>query len=115
MTMTSTTMQTARSKWATYKPQAIALAVGLAVGPFVSNYMGWQVTSGKAQAMAHAGIVEMQAAWCDVRARAAVAEPGKLDWSARVELAKKWAVMPGLEAAAADGDVASACERKLQS
>jgi hypothetical protein len=108
-----TNLDTAKSKWAEYKPQAIALAIGLVVGPFVSNYMGWQVTSSKAAAEVRAGVVEVQAAWCNTRARLAVAAPDKLDWSARLDLAKKWSVMPGTEAA--DTEVTNACERKLQS
>ena len=46
------------------------------------------------------------------RARTTVEAPAKLDWSARIELARKWAVMPGAESA--DSDVTNACERKLQ-
>lgn len=107
-----TTMETIQTKWAAHKGQILALAIGLAVGPLLTNYLGWTVTSGKAEARAHAAAIEVQAAWCDVRARAAVAAPEKLDWSARLELAKKWSVMPG--AKEADSDVASACERKLQ-
>jgi hypothetical protein len=100
------------SLWVERKPQLIALAVGLIAGPLISNYAGWQVTSGSARAQVRAGIVETQATYCEVRARTAVAAPDKLDWSARVDLARKWAVMPGADSA--DSDVASACERKLQ-
>lgn len=105
-----------RKTWlATYterKPQIVALAIGLLVGPLISNYFGWQVTSGNARAQVRAGIVEQQASYCDVRARTVVAAPEKLDWSARLELARKWSVMPGADSA--DSEVANACERKLQ-
>ena len=107
-----TTMENLQAKWAAHKGQIYALAIGLVVGPFVSNYMGWQVTASKAQSQVIAGILDTQAEWCETRARAAVAEPGKLDWSARLDLAKKWSIMPG--ETEADSDVASACERKLQ-
>lgn len=107
-----TGMQTIGSKWAAYKGPLLALAIGLVVGPFVSNALGWQVTSSKAAALARAGVVQTQAAWCNVAARAAVAAPDKLDWSARLELAKKWAIPPG--AKEADTEVTYACERMLQ-
>lgn len=95
------------------KPQIIALAVGLVAGPLLCNYAGWTVTSGNARAQVRAGIVEQQATYCDVRARTAEAAPEKLEWRARLELARKWAVMPG-SSEDADTEVANACERKLQ-
>lgn len=108
-----TSLETAKSKWAQYKPQLIALAIGLVLGPFISNYMGWQVTSSRAAAQVQAGIVDVQAGWCETAARAAVPEPGKLDWSSRIKLAEKWSVLPGMTEA--NSAVASACETKLQS
>lgn len=100
------------TKWTAIKPRLFALVAGLVLGPFVSNALGWQVTSGSAQAQARMGIIEQLSTICDVGARTAVADPGKLDWSTRAELAKKWAIMPG--ASSADSDVTNACERKLQ-
>ena len=112
MTQTPMTLrQTAAAKWQTFKPVAIALVIGLVSGPLISNYLGWQVTSSTARAQIHAGIVEQQAAFCEVKARADMKDPGKLDWSARNDLAKKWAVMPGQTSA--DSDVAYACAGKL--
>jgi hypothetical protein len=104
-------MQTIQSTWTTHKPRIIAFAIGLLVGPFISNYAGWQVTSRTAQAEMHAGIVEQQALFCEARARSDVAAPDKLGWDARYDLAKKWAIMPG--AAGAQSGVASACAGKL--
>ena len=101
---------TAASKWQSAKPAAIALAVGLVAGPLISNYMGWQVTNRTAQAEVRAGIVEQQAVYCEARARADVPAPGALDWTARYQLAVKWAASG---ATAADSDVTSACARKL--
>lgn len=106
-----TPMQTTKSTWETYKPVAIALAVGLVVGPFISNYIGWQVTSGTARAQARDGIVEQLALICEKRARADVADPAKLEWAARNDLAKKWVVAPG--APFANLDVTYDCARKL--
>jgi hypothetical protein len=106
-----TLWETANSKWATAKPVVIALAIGLVAGPFISNYIGWQVTSSAAQAQVRAGIVERTALFCEERARAEVKDSGKLDWSARSDLAKKWAVAPG--APSAETDVTMECARKL--
>jgi hypothetical protein len=105
-----TAWDTAASRWRTAKPAAIALAIGLVAGPLISNYMGWQVTNRTAQAEVHAGIVEQQAVYCEARARADVPAAGALDWTARYQLAVKWAAMG---TAPADSDVTSACARKL--
>jgi hypothetical protein len=106
-------METAASKWQTAKPVVIGLAIGLVAGPLISNYMGWQVTSDAASKQLRAGVIETQAMVCNAQARLEVAEPGKLDWSARTDLAKKWAVMPG--ASTADSAVTAACSGKLAS
>lgn len=100
-------------EWTERKPQIIALAIGLVAGPLISNYAGWTVTSGNNRAQVRAGIVEQQATYCDVRARTAEAAPEKLEWRARLDLARKWAVMPGATGDA-DSEVTNACERKLQ-
>jgi hypothetical protein len=109
--MSATSMKTAASKWESAKPKLMYLVIGLIAGPLITNMAGWQVTSGAAQSRVHAGIVEQQALFCEGKARADVAEPNKLEWSARSDLAKKWAVMPG--ATTADSDVVSACASKL--
>ena len=106
-----TAWENAASKWTAARPAAIALAIGLVAGPLISNSIGWQVTSSTARAQVHAGIVEQQAMFCEVRARADMPTAATLDWTARYELAGKWAVMPG--SAPADSDVTSACARKL--
>jgi hypothetical protein len=87
------------------------LAIGLIAGPLIANYAGWQVTSSTANAQLKAGVVEQQALFCDARARAEVPDPAPLGWSARRDLAQKWAVMPG--ASSADPAVISACADKL--
>jgi hypothetical protein len=107
----SSSMQMLTSRWETARPAAIALVVGLIAGPLISNYAGWQVTSQAAQAQVQAGIVEQQALFCDVRARADVAMPQSLSFDARYDLAKKWAIMPG--ATEALSGVVSACAGKL--
>jgi hypothetical protein len=111
MMATMSTSATTNS-WASIKPRAVALAIGLVMGPFISNFLGWQVTSGSAQAkLAHA-VVEQQALFCEARARDDVTEPGKLDYTDRRNLAEKWAVMPGKTSA--DSAVTSACADRLE-
>lgn len=109
--MASTSMHATKSIWERAKPLAIAFALGLLVGPFISDYAGWQVTSRTAQAEMRAGILEQRALFCEARARTDVTAPEKLGWDARYELANKWAIMPG--ASEAQSGVASACAGKL--
>lgn len=111
-----TFLESMKSKWTSGKPRIIALAVGLALGPLLTNFFGYQVTTGTAQAQLRAGIVEQQALYCEARARTDVAEPGKLGWSERSDLAKKWATMPvpgAKPAAAVYPEVETACANKL--
>jgi hypothetical protein len=110
----STTLSKTMSSWETIKPKAIFLVIGLIAGPLITNFAGWQVTSGRAEAQAQAGIVETQASICAAQARTEVADPTKLDYSARAALAKKWAVMPG-GGTAVDSAVSNACASKLAS
>ncbi len=104
-------IQDMKASWEANKPRIVALAVGLVAGPIITSMAGWQVTGGTAREMLRAGVIEQQAIFCEQRARADVKEPGKLEWAARNDLAKKWSVMPG--AAAVDSDVTFACARKL--
>lgn len=97
-----TNREAAALRWHTVKPAALALLVGLVAGPYISNALGWQVTSGTATDRARAGIVAQLASICDARARTEVQDPGKLEPSARSSLAKTWAIMPGGVSAASD-------------
>ncbi len=106
-----TFMQATMSKWESIKPATIALAIGLVAGPIISNMMGWQVTSGTAMARVQDGVMDLKASYCEARARGEIAEPSKLDWNSRNELAKKWSTMPG--GGEADSGVSYACARKL--
>lgn len=106
-----TNMQTAQAKWQAAKPIVFALAIGLVAGPLISNYMGWQVTHGAAQAQMRENVTEQLATICAARAKADVADTSGLDWSARDALAKKWVVTAA--APLADLDVTNACSRKL--
>jgi hypothetical protein len=102
----------AESKWENAKPAALALIVGLIAGPYISNFLGWQVARGTVLARERGGIIEQLASICDAQARTEVRDPSKLDRIARGDLAEKWAVLPG--ATAADSDVRAACAGKLE-
>jgi hypothetical protein len=109
--MSATTMNTAASRWESAKPRLTYLVIGLIAGPIIASIAGWQVTSSSAHSQVRAGIVEQQALFCEAKARADVAQPSKLEWTARTDLAKKWAVMPG--GTTTQSDVVSACASKL--
>ena len=111
--MSATTMPTTTTRWQTIKPKVVYLNIGLIAGPLITSVAGLQVLSGTARDRAHAGIIESQAVICAAQARTEVADTSKLEWTARTDLAKKWAVMPG--ATTADADVASTCAGKLAS
>ena len=106
-----TTLQSITARWEALRPRFWALVIGLIAGPIISNFAGLQTLASTATQRVQTGIVEQQAMFCDARARAEVAEPGKLDWSARNKLAERFSVMPG--ATAAVYDVTSLCSRKL--
>jgi hypothetical protein len=100
-----------KDKWRAAKPVVIALAIGLVIGPFVSNNIGWQVTSGMLEKAVRGAVVEQQALFCVERVKATGQDASTLDYSARRALAEKWAVMPGQKAA--DWEVISVCSSKL--
>jgi hypothetical protein len=106
-----TPSQTMQSKWQAMKPMVFALTIGLVAGPLITNYIGWQVTSGTARAETRDSVLQQFVSMCAERARADVADATKLDWNARSDLAKKWAVAP--VAPFADLDVRNACTARL--
>ena len=105
------TTSTAASKWESAKPKLTYFVIGLIAGPIITSIAGWQVLSGTARDQLQAGMVEQQATFCAANARIEVPDTSKLEYAARNELAKKWAVMPGTTTAASD--VTNACARKL--
>ncbi len=105
------TTSTAASKWEFAKPKLTYFVIGLIAGPIITSIAGWQVLSGTARDQLQAGMVEQQATFCAANARTEIPDTSKLDYSARNELAKKWAIMPGTTTAASD--VTNACARKL--
>jgi len=104
-------LHTAKRKWQEKKPVVMALALGLVVGPFISNNIGWQVTSGTLEEQVRTAVVEQQVLYCVERVRATGQILSDLEYSARRDLAEKWAVMPGQDSA--EYDVTYACSKKL--
>ncbi len=85
------------------------LVIGLILGPFISSWLGWQVTAGTMEEAAEDAVVAYRAGLCVERAQSdPEATPDLLkDYSARRKFAEKWAVLPGEEKA--DRDVVSEC------
>jgi hypothetical protein len=98
-------------QWGVLKPFALVLVLGLVAGPLISNYMGWQVTSGAANRENSAVAIRQQAMVCDAMARGDTPNASTLDWGARRSLAEKFAVMPGRQEA--ESGVAMACSEML--
>lgn len=99
------------TRWAAAKPVVLALGIGLVAGPIISGMAGFQMRTSTAETLARNGVVAQQAMFCADRARADTAEPAGLDWSARNDLARRFATMPG--GTAVDPDVARACADRL--
>jgi hypothetical protein len=96
-----------------WKPRISYLVIGLVVGPFVANWLGWQVTTDTMETAVEDAVIAYRAELCVTRAQtdpeATPAVPQ--DYSDRRKLAEKWAVMPGEEKA--DLDVVSKCSSQL--
>ena len=99
------------SKWESIKPKIVYLVIGLVAGPILSGIFGLQVLSSTARNQVQSGLVDLQATYCATNARTETADTTKLDYTARNDLAKKFAIMPG--ATTADFSVVSACAQKL--
>jgi hypothetical protein len=82
-----------------WKPRILFLVIGLVLGPFITNWLGWQVTAGTMESAVEEAVVAYRAGLCAERARSdseATSDVLK-DYSARRKLAEKWAVLPGEE------------------
>ncbi len=96
-----------KQQWAGKKAVLLGLAIGLLAGPLISGLMGWQVTSAFLTQSVRQAIVAQQVEFCQFRARAAVKDTDKMEYSTRYAVAEKWAKLPGQ--AAADSDVVAGC------
>ncbi len=89
----------------------LGLLAGMLLGPLISGSMGWQVSNAFLVRSVHNAVVQQQVEFCQMRARAAVKNPGKLEYGDRYDLARLWSKMPGQEAV--DTDVVSGCTNGL--
>jgi hypothetical protein len=106
-------MKSSTTMWESIKPKIVYLVIGLVAGPVLSGMFGLQVLSSTARNQVQAGLVDLQATYCAANAHAETADTSKLDYTARNDLAKKFAIMPG--ATTADFSVVNACAQKLSS
>ena len=104
-------MNMLQQQWTAKKPVIFGIVIGLLVGPLISGIMGWQVSSAFLKREVHAAVVKQQVAFCEMRAKAAVKNLDKLEYSARYDVAKAWATLPGQSEA--DSDVVSGCTNGL--
>ncbi len=96
-----------------WKPRITYLVIGLVFGPFISGWLGWQVTAGTMDNAVQDAVVSYRAERCVKKAQAdptATADVLK-NWTSRRELAEKSALLPGEEKA--DTDVINACSTRL--
>jgi hypothetical protein len=96
-----------------WRPRIVFLVIGLVLGPFISGWLGWQVTTGTMESAVEDAVVAYRAGLCAERARSDPAATSAVldDYSGRRELAEKWAVLPGEEEA--DSDVVRECNSRL--
>ncbi len=96
-----------------WRPRILFLVIGLVLGPFISSWLGWQVTAGTMESAVQDAVVDYRAELCAKRAQGdPEATPAVLgDWSSRGKLAEKWAVLPGEEEA--NRDVVNRCKSRL--
>ncbi|HEX7928892.1 MAG TPA: hypothetical protein VF678_14955 [bacterium] len=97
--------------WNGKKQLVLGIVIGALLGPLVSGLAGWQVSSAFHTRTLHAAVVREQAVFCEARARAAVKNLDKMEFSDRYNVAEKYAKLPGMTEA--DGDVVSACSDGL--
>jgi len=99
------------ARWNAAKPMLMGLAIGLVAGPIISGMVGFQMRSSTAQTLVRNGVVEQQAIFCADRAHAETPDTTRMDWSARNDLARRFATPSG--AAQVDFEVARACADRL--
>ena len=96
-----------------WRPRIIFLVIGLVVGPFISSWIGWQVTTRTMESAISDAVVSYRAGLCAERARS---DPEAIsdvlnNFGDRRKLAEQWAVLPGEEEA--DNDVVNECNSLL--
>lgn len=99
------------ARWTRAKPMLLGLGIGLVAGPILSGVVGFQMRTSTAQTMLHDGVVAQQAIYCADRARADTPVTSGMDWTARNDLARRFATQPGTTQV--DYEVARACADRL--
>lgn len=99
------------ARWARAKPILLGLGIGLVAGPIISGMAGFQMRTSTAQTQLRDGIVAQQAIFCADRAHADTPDSSRLDWTARNDLARRFAMMPG--SSQVDYEVVRACADRL--
>ncbi len=96
-----------------WRSRILFLVIGLILGPFISSWLGWQVTTGTMEEAAKDAVVAYRAGLCVERAQAdpEVTPDVLKDYSVRRKIAEKWAVLPGEEKA--DVAVTNECNSRL--
>ncbi len=96
-----------------WKPRILFLVIGLVLGPFITSWLGWQVTAGTMEGAVGEAVVSYRAGLCAERARSdpEATSDALNDFSKRREFAEKWAVLPGEEET--DSDVVRECNSRL--
>lgn len=96
-----------------WKPRILFLGIGLVLGPFFGNWLGWQVPAGTMESAVEEAVLSYRAELCAERARSdpEVTSAVLKDYSGRHKLAEKWAVLLG--EAEADNAVVKACSARL--
>jgi predicted negative regulator of RcsB-dependent stress response len=98
-----------------WKSRIIFLSIGLVLGPIVSGWIGWHVTTDTMDTAVQDAVIAYRAELCAKRAQADPDATSEVleNWTSRRELAEKWAILPSEEKV--DRDVVSACESRLKS
>lgn len=96
-----------------WRPRIFFLVIGLILGPFISSWLGWQVTTGTMEKATKDAVVTYRAGLCVERAQSdpEVTPDVLKDYSVRRKIAEKWAVLPGEEKA--DVFVTNECSSRL--
>ncbi len=96
-----------------WKSRILFVVIGLVLGPFISGWLGWQVTAGTMESAVQNAVIDFRAELCAKRAQAdPEATPAVLEkYGDRRKLAEKWAILPGEEQI--DREVANKCTSRL--
>ena len=98
-------------RWSTIKTAVAFLVIGVVAGPIVTTVTGLQVSRSTLDRRMHATIIDQKSNYCVGRITEGEARYQGLTYSDRLDLARKYAVMPG--AKEADYEVVTECSNKL--